>query len=159
WKGPELSYRDAKLPNYTPGARWGTESAPISKLQEPLSPADSRRMMQLPPGFDARLFASEPDVAKPIALSFDARGRLWVLESADSPNDKPPGAPDGTPPVGHDRIKILEDHDGDGRADEVKVFAEGLNIPTGLVCTDDGCIVAQAPDMLRFFDRDGDDQS
>jgi hypothetical protein len=119
WSPPALTNLDAQLPNYTPGARWGSEGAPIAKLQAPLAPEESRRLMQLPPGFDARLFASEPDVVKPIALSFDARGRLWVLESVDYPNDK---RPDG---VGNDRVKILEDTDGDGRADRFQVFAEG----------------------------------
>jgi len=168
---PKLTFSDAKLPNYTPGAQWGTEGAPISKLQDPLSPKDERRTMQLPPGFDARLFASEPDVVKPIALSFDARGRLWILESVDYPNDKVEKLPasavasgagnDAAAPRGHDRVKILEDKDGDGRVDanEIKLFVDGLNVATGLVCTDDGCIVAQAPDMLRFVDKDGDDRA
>jgi len=150
---PQRTFTDARLPHYTPGARWGTEGEPIAKVQAPLSPEDERRLMQLPPGFDARLFASEPQVVKPIAMSFDSRGRLWVLESVDYPNDKKPGG------VGLDRIKILEDRDGDGRADGATIFADGLNVPTGIICTEDGCIVAQAPDMVRFVDLDGDDRA
>jgi putative membrane-bound dehydrogenase-like protein len=156
---PKTEEEQALLPNYAPGERWGTEGAAITRMQKPLSPADERRTMQLPPGFDALLFAAEPDVVKPIALSFDAKGRAWVLESVDYPNVKLPRAADGSPPLGHDRVKILEDTDGDGRVDATKLFAEGLNVATGLVCVDDGCIVAQAPDMLRFVDRDGDDRA
>ena len=67
---------------------------------------------------------SEPDIIKPITMAFDERGRLWVVEAMDYPNE----VLDGNP--GDDRIKILEDTNGDGRADKFTVFAEHLNMPT-----------------------------
>ena len=89
----------------------------------PLSPEQSVRYMHLPEGFRAELFAAEPDIVKPITMTLDDRGRLWVVESTDYPNNV---LPEGQ---GNDRIKVCEDTDGDGRADRFTVFAEGLNIP------------------------------
>ena len=79
-------------------------------------------------GFEPRLFAAEPEIYKPLCMTWDHRGRLWIAESTDYPNTK---RRDGQ---GRDRITICEDTDGDGRADSFKVFAEGLNIPTSLLC-------------------------
>ena len=124
---------------------------PKLKYQFPLSPAQSQKTVQTPVGFEARLFAAEPDVVCPMAFSWDHRGRLWVVESIDYPNQVSPTQ------EGRDRIKICEDTDGDGRADEFTVFAEGLNIPTGIVCAEDGCIVSMAPHFLFLRDTDGDD--
>jgi len=123
---------------------------PPPKYQVPLSAEDSMKLAQLPAGFELKLFASEPDVVKPISMNWDERGRLWVLESVDYPNEIHPGEP------GRDRIKILEDTDGDGKADKFTIFAEGLNIPTGLCFYDGGVIVAQVPEMLYLKDTDGD---
>src|SRR5262249_48769645 len=89
----------------------------------PYSPAEAVEAMTGPEGFAVELVASEPDVVNPIAMTFDDRGRVWVTESLEYPR-KAPG-------VGRDRVKVLEDSDGDGRADKVTVFADGLNIPTG----------------------------
>ena len=121
------------------------------QVPEPLSPGDSMKHIHLPEGFEVELFASEPDVVKPIAQAFDERGRAWVAESVDYPN-RP--LPDGQ---GNDRIKICEDIDGDGKADKFTVFAEGLNIPTGLVLSQGGVLVAAAPYVLFLKDTDGDD--
>ncbi|HAM73468.1 MAG TPA: glycosyl hydrolase [Verrucomicrobiales bacterium] len=138
------------LPNYVPGAKWGTQAAPIRTMQKPLSPADSALHLVMPPGFEARLFAAEPEITKPICMAWDARGRLWVAETVDYPNDmRQPGE-------GRDRIRICEDTDGDGRADRFTVFADKLSIPTSLVFANGGVIVAQAPDMLFLKDTDGD---
>lgn len=117
----------------------------------PLSPADSMQRMHLPEGFRVELFAAEPQIVKPISMTFDARGRLWVIESLDYPNDVLP------PFAGHDRIKICEDTDGDGRADRTTVFAEGLSIPTSLLPYRDGVLVAIAPHIVWMRDTDGDD--
>jgi hypothetical protein len=99
------------------------------------------------------LFAAEPLlVAKPLALAFDAAGRLFVVESIDYPNDIVlPGEGQG-----RDRIVMLTDGDGDGAADTRTVYAEGLSIPTSLLHHDGGFIVAQAPSMLYLKDADGD---
>ena len=106
--------------------------------------------IQAPAEFNVELFASEPDIVKPISFAFDERGRLWVIESVDYPNRVLNGAP------GNDRIKILEDTNGDGRADKFTIFAEHLNIPTSLAFANGGVIVTQAPHILFLKDTDGD---
>src|SRR2546425_4944695 len=90
----------------------------------PYSPPEAIRRMTVPPGFTVELVASEPDVVNPIAMTFDDRGRIWITESIEYPR-QPAG-------LGRDRVKILEDTDGDGGVGRVTVFAEGLNIPTGV---------------------------
>src|SRR5690606_10731848 len=72
------------------------------RVQDPLSPEDSQRHIQLPEGFSARLFAAEPNIINPIAFTWDERGRLWVVQSKDYPHNL---AND----VGGDRITICED--------------------------------------------------
>ena len=116
-------------------------------------PIESIKHLVVPPGFEPRLFAAEPEIYKPLCMAWDHRGRLWIAESVDYPNTK---RRDGQ---GRDRIAILEDTNGDGRADSFKVFAEGLNIPTSLLCYDGGVIVLQAPDTLFLKDTDGDDRA
>src|SRR5207249_376309 len=76
----------APLPNYTPNAAWGTQAEPIRTMQKPLDPAESLQHLVTPPEFNVSLFASEPDIIKPIWLAFDERGRLWISETVDYPN-------------------------------------------------------------------------
>ena len=145
---PVLAYHDeANIPNYE-------KRDPAPKFQEPLSPEESKKLIQVPLGFDLELFASEPDIINPIAMEWDEKGRLWVIETVDYPNtvrdDK--GA-------GDDRIKICEDTDGDGKMDKATVFAESLNIPTSMVFANGGIIVSQAPHFLFLKDTDGDDKA
>ncbi len=116
-----------------------------------LSPADSQQAFTVPPGFEVRLFASEPMVVNPVAMTWDDRGRLWVVELYEYPL----GAPKGTKP--RDRIIILEDTDADGRADKRTVFADGLNLATGILLGDGGAYVGQAPELLFLKDTNGDD--
>jgi putative membrane-bound dehydrogenase-like protein len=123
------------------------------RLQEPLSPEESLKQYVVPPGFELQLFAAEPQIVNPIAMTFDERGRLWVVETLDYPNDI---HPDGE---GNDVIRILEDTDGDGRADTSTVFAEGLSIPTGIVLARGGAIVSNAPRFLFLKDTTGDDRA
>ena len=111
------------------------------------------KFIQTPAEFDVQLFASEPDIVKPIAFTFDERGRLWVIEAVDYPNEVLGGAP------GDDRIKILEDTNGDGRADKFTVFADSLNLPTSLVFANGGVIVSSAPNFLFLKDTNGDDKA
>ncbi len=138
------------IPNYLPGRQWGTQGDPIRRMQHPLSPEESMRHLVVPRGFEPRLFAAEPRIHKPICMTWDHRGRLWIAETVDYPNTKHPTTP------GRDRITICEDTDGDGQADKFSVFAEGLNIPTSLLCANGGVIVLQAPDTLFLKDSDGD---
>lgn len=123
--------------------------------QQPLSPEASMERMILPAGFRVELFASEPDIVNPIAMNWDEKGRLWVVESIEYPYPRE-FWPDGG---GKDRIRILEDTDGDGRADKFTEFADSLNIPTGLTFVDGGVIVHQAPQTLFLKDIDGDDKA
>ena len=116
-----------------------------------LAPAEAQKQFVVPPGFEVRLFASEPDVINPVAMTWDERGRLWVVELYEYPE----GAPVGT--KGRDRIKILEDTDNDGRADKVTVFADGLNLATGILIGNGGVYVGQAPDLLFLQDTNHDD--
>ncbi|MEX2526251.1 MAG: PVC-type heme-binding CxxCH protein [Gemmatimonadota bacterium] len=143
---PELRYTPppVTIPTYD-----GRPSPPL--LQEPFSPEESLKQWQVPPGFELHLFASEPLIVNPIAMAWDERGRLWVVETVDYPNRI---SPDGE---GNDVIRILEDTTGDGRADTATVFAEGLSIPTGLVFVNGGVMVAAAPHFLFLQDTDGDD--
>ena len=149
---PEFTYDESavEIPNYLPGRQWGTQGEPIRRMQHPLSPEDSIRHMVVPGGFEPRLFVAEPAIAKPICMTWDHRGRLWIAESVDYPNTKHPGT------AGRDRIRICEDSDGDGKADRFTIFAEGLNIPTSILCANGGLIVLQAPDTLFLKDTDGD---
>lgn len=145
---PVLAYRDQDgIPNYE-------KRDPGPRYQDPLSPEESAKLIQVPVGFDLELFASEPDIINPIAMEWDEKGRLWVIETVDYPNtvleDKS---------AGDDRIKICEDTDGDGKADKFTVFADGLNIPTSMVFTNGGIVVSQAPHFLFLKDTDGDDKA
>lgn len=145
---PKLVYEQREgIPNYE-------QRDPPLEYQLPLSPEASAKLIQVPPGFDLQLFASEPDIINPIAMNWDERGRLWVIETVDYPNtvrdDKGQG---------DDSVKILEDTDNDGRADKVSIFAENLNIPTGFTFYDGGIIVAQAPQFLFLKDTNGDDKA
>ncbi|HRQ89190.1 MAG TPA: ThuA domain-containing protein [Bacteroidia bacterium] len=120
-------------------------------FQKPFSTKGSLERTQVPADLRLEVFASDPDIGKPIAMAWDERGRCWLAETSDYPHEV---APDG---FGGDRIRILEDTDGDGRADKFTVFAEGLNIPTGLVFAKGGLIVSQPPRFLFLKDTDGDD--
>jgi len=141
-----LRYTDAHLPNYE-------KRDPPLKQQQPLSPEQSQPYIQIPPGFELHLFAAEPDIVKPIAMAWDERGRLWIAETTDYPNARQPES------QGRDRIKILEDTDGDGRADTFTIFADQLSIPTSLTFANGGLVVAQAPHFLFLKDTDGDDRA
>lgn len=114
----------------------------------PLSPQEALKKMVVPKGFEVELVASEPQIMNPVAMCFDEKGRIWVTESFEYPR-KAPGK-------GRDRIKVLEDTDNDGKVDKVTVFAEGLNIPSGIAVGRGGVWVANAPDILFMQDTDGD---
>lgn len=100
-------------------------------------------------GFEVTLFAAEPLVAKPIQMNWDADGRLWVVSSTAYPHLK-------TGEEANDKIFVLEDTDGDGKADKSTIFAEGLITPTGILPGDGGVYVANSTEILHFTDTDGD---
>lgn len=107
--------------------------------------------MTLVDGFQAELIATEPEVHQPIAMAIDARGRLWIVEAFSYPNRQPAGE-------GKDRIRILEDRDGDGTFETKKTFMEGLNLVSGIELGFGGVWIGAAPELLFVPDRDGDDQ-
>ncbi|MFO0959844.1 MAG: PVC-type heme-binding CxxCH protein [Isosphaeraceae bacterium] len=113
-----------------------------------LSPEEAVRKMTVPEGFTVEVVAAEPDIVNPVAMTFDQKGRIWITESLEYPR-RAPGP-------GRDRVKILEDTDGDGRADKFSVFAEGLNIPSGIALGGGGVWVANSPDLLFYPDADHD---
>lgn len=119
------------------------------------TPEEETKKFELPEGYAINLFASEeqfPELRKPVQFSFDAKGRLWVTTMESYPMYIP-----GTPPS--DKILILEDTDGDGRADKSTVFADGLHIPTGIEFGRGGVFVAQQPNLMFLKDTDGDDRA
>ncbi|MHC5544659.1 ThuA domain-containing protein, partial [Singulisphaera rosea] len=151
---PPLEFVKApgKVPFYPAGKNWGTQGKAEERMQKPLEALESQKHMAVPRGFEVKLFATEPEIAKPIAMAWDHRGRLWIAETFDYPNEMQPKG------QGHDRIKICEDTDGDGRADKFSVFAEALSIPTSLTFANGGVVVHQAPETLFLKDSDGDDR-
>lgn len=123
------------------------------RTTEPLTPEQERLRFKLPPGFKIQLVAAEPDIAKPMNMAFDARGRLWVTTTLEYPLPVKEGA------ESRDSIKILEDTNGDGRADVVKTFATGLNIPLGIMPYKDGVVCYGIPNVWFLRDTDGDDKA
>jgi putative membrane-bound dehydrogenase-like protein len=171
----------AKIPHYVNSDKWGMQAEPYTKMQLPLSPEESLKHYVVPQGFELRLFACESSVqspvssaesgsqptldtghstldrpyaglgGKPIAMNWDERGRLWVCETLDYPNELK------AENKGRDRIRVCEDTDGNGQADKFTIFAEGLSIPTTLLPVYGGLLVQNGTETLFLKDTDGDD--
>ncbi|EMB17805.1 PVC-type heme-binding CxxCH protein [Rhodopirellula europaea] len=157
----------AKIPNYTPGAQWGTQAEPLSMMQDPQQAEKSIDAYATPKGLNLAIWAKESGEnwpnqeidhekaaglrGKPIAMNWDENGRLWVCETVDYPNELKE-----KPAVGRDRIKVCEDTDNDGQADKFTVFAENLSIPSTLVCYRGGVIVQDGQTTVYLKDTDGD---
>ncbi len=119
---------------------------------EYLSPKDELDAFEVDPRFDVNLFASEeefPDIACPIQMRWDAKGRLWVSCSTTYPHVYPGQKP-------NDKLVILEDVDGDGKADKSTVFANDLHIPLSFVLGNGGVYISEEPDLVFLKDTDGD---
>jgi len=112
-------------------------------------PELERKSFVVADGFEVNLYASDPDIAKPIHMNFDARGRLWIASSTTYPHIKPGEQ-------ARDEVLVLEDTDRDGKADKTTVFADDLLIPTGVLPGDGGCYVANSTDLLFLKDTNGD---
>jgi putative membrane-bound dehydrogenase-like protein len=139
----------------------------------PLAPEESAARFDVLPEFTWELVLSEPSIQQPVHLSFDERGRLWVVEYRQYPApagltlvshdqfwravyDKVPlPPPQGVP--GRDRVSIHEDTNGDGTYDRHVVFVDGLNITTSVAVGRGGVWVLNPPYLLFYADRDGDD--
>ncbi|WP_420592460.1 PVC-type heme-binding CxxCH protein [Robiginitalea biformata] len=110
----------------------------------------------LPPGYEISLFASEsdfPELANPVQLSFDDAVRLWVATMPSYPHYRPGDSkPD-------DKLLILEDLDGDGRADTAKTWVDGLHLPVGFELSPEGVYISQGTHLKRYRDTDGDDRA
>ena len=120
------------------------------------SPEDVIKTCTVPEGFEMRLFADErkfPEIAKPVQLAFDSKGRLWISTMPSYPQWKPG---DQKPA---DKLVILEDTDGDEKADKSTVFYDKLHCPTGFQFFDGGVLVMDQPRMLWLKDTDGDDKA
>ena len=120
---PALAQRDAKIPDPDPEVE--------------------RKSFVVAPGFEVNLYAADPLLAKPIQMNFDPAGRLWVASSETYPQIKPGDK-------ANDKIVVLEDTDGDGKADKTTVFADGLLIPTGLAPGDGGVYVANSTEVVHL---------
>ncbi len=115
-----------------------------------LSPRASMEQIHVREGYELELVAAEPLVRDPVAIDWDAEGRLWVAEMADYPYGLDgKGAPGG-------RVRWLEDSDGDGRYDRSQVFLEGINFPTSVMPWRNGVLVTAAPELFYAEDCDGD---
>ena len=148
---------EVPLPAYKPPpAPWNVLDTNnlVRRAQAALSTRESIELMTLRPRFSARPFAMEPLIGNIIDFTWDARGRMWAVETQDYPNVVLPDSVKG-----HDRILILEDANNDGIADRVTVFADGLNLATSIALANGGVIVGQAPHMLFFKDTNGDDKA
>jgi hypothetical protein len=116
-----------------------------------LDPEEAIKHMKLGAGMKANLFASEkefPELAKPVQMAWDTQGRLWVAVWPSYPHWKPKDDM-------NDKLIVLEDTDGDGKADKCTVFADHLNCPTGFEFYNGGVLLAQAPDIMFLKDTNG----
>jgi putative heme-binding domain-containing protein len=120
---------------------------------DPKTPAEERKTFSLPPHFEVQLVASEPDIHKPMNMNFDDRGRLWVTESVEYPFA---AKGDAKP---RDAVKILEDIGPDGKARKITTFADGLNIPIGVLplpgAKPQDALVYSIPKIYRLRDTEG----
>jgi putative membrane-bound dehydrogenase-like protein len=125
---------------------------PVYAAEAPLSPKDAVTSIKIPAGFKATLFAGEPDVVQPMSITFDARGRMWVLECRSYPSWQPEGTKEGA-----DRILILEDENQDGEFDKKTVFFDkGVNF-SSVEHGFGGVFVTAIPYLIFIPDANGDD--
>ena len=129
-----------------------TGLALFGQADRPLPAEAAAKNLVVPKGMKATLFASEPMVSQPMALTTDARGRVWVVENFSYPK----WITDGS--KGKDRVIILEDTDGDGKADKRTVFADGLTNVSGIALGAGGVWLAATPNLSFIPDADGDDK-
>jgi len=148
----EADKQTHKLPkvetNYRPNGKTGSTQY--------LYGDDALKTFTTAPGYQINLFASEkefPNLANPVQMSFDNKGRLWVSTMPSYPHYQPGD------PKPNDKIIILEDLNNDGKADKETIFAENLHLPTGFEISHDGVYVAQGIHLVHIQDKDGDDKA
>ena len=146
-----VNFDDFRLHDEKPAVSQADQLGKLSQFNhETLEPSAAAEAMQLPTGFHAQLIASEPDVKQPIAMTIDSKGRIWIAEAYEYPRR-------ASGDTGRDRILIFEDTDLNGTLDRRTVFAEGLNLVSGLEVGFGGVWVGAAPYLLFIPDEDGDD--
>ena len=128
----------------------GTGQIGAADVVSPLSPDESVRRLEIPAGLKVEIVAAEPDVSAPVAIAFDERGRMWVVEMSDYPNGPAKGE------AGKSRIRVLTDEDHDGRYDHPVVFAENLLFANGILPWQDGVIVTMDGTISFLRDTNGD---
>lgn len=144
----------------TPPTRFGDPRQKYSENPEggPVikPPADLIKTCKVPDGFEMTLFADEsrfPEIAKPVQMSFDGKGRLWMSTMPSYPQWKPGDLKPS------DKLVILEDTDNDGKADKSTVFYDKLHCPTGFEFFNGGVLVVDQPRLIWLKDNDGDDKA
>ena len=159
-----VANRDAAIHSVAQGGAPAIDDSNVPELPETphsrgankwMSPADELAAFKVDPRFEVNLFASEeefPELAAPIQMRWDGRGRLWVSCSTTYPHLYPGNEPD-------DKIIILEDTDKDGRADTCRTFADNLEVPLSFVLDHDGLYVSEEPHLTFLQDEDGDDRA
>ncbi|MCE9529679.1 MAG: discoidin domain-containing protein [Planctomycetes bacterium] len=150
-QGGDLKIDDSNCPPLIPVPTNRPEFSPENGWKF-LDGEEAIKKMTVGKGMKVTLFASEkewPELAKPVQMQFDAKGRLWVAVWPSYPRWKP--SEDRV-----DKILIFEDSKGTGKADKMTVFADGLNCPTGFEFYNGGILIAQAPDLWFLKDTDGD---
>ncbi len=180
-QGDDLAWAKEALPDFTPFEKvvktpaFSQFATVINRTKQdgPLTPAESRALFTIPDDLEVELVLSEPEVAQPLFLNFDERGRMWVLQYLQYPEpagltllskdqwwravyDKVP-LPPPHGDKGADKITIHEDTDGDGKYDSHKTFVDGLNIATSFAQGRGGVFVLNPPYLLFYPDRNRDD--
>jgi len=152
-QGKTVAADDSNLPEFIPVI--SNKPGPLEGGKHLfLSGQDAISKMTVHKNMKVELFADEsmfPELVKPVQMAFDTRGRLWVACWRTYPHWKPTEKMD-------DRLLILEDTNGDGRADKCTNFAGDLHNPTGFEFWNNGVLVAQGPDLLFLKDTNGDDK-
>ncbi|MGI9457507.1 MAG: PVC-type heme-binding CxxCH protein, partial [Aeoliella sp.] len=159
WQAPPTEGRPIWYPappnrQTTGGAAQLAVAADGEPAPKMLRPLEQLRLMEVPEGYQVNLFAAEDrfPIANPMAMQFDARGRLWVANTPTWPQALPGQQP-------QDSLVILSDTDRDGVADEHRVFIDKLNLLHGFALTGEGAYVAQTPNLLLARDTTGDDRA
>ena len=114
------------------------------------TPSEELAGFHVPTGFRVEMIASEPAISKPMNMAFDGKGRLWITQSTQYP------FPAKADEKGTDAVVVLEDKDNDGIFETSSVFADGLNIPIGLLPYGDGVLCFSIPNILYLRDMDED---